>query len=156
MLGRRQLQLLMEDVEGIQEFLDEFEPTANGELRYVALNETGELLTVRNFPLPDHLRPDHVDLLLLTGGYPAEAPLGIYLLERNNRSLIDQLRHSFNVMERAAYTAPTVPAFDWICWHFEGNRWEYCRDNLAAGDNIRKFLVGFYNQLCIDTGKAGQ
>src|ERR1039458_9019334 len=96
----RQPDLLQWDLAGVQAFLDEFALPSNGEPREVELNSTGELVIVRNMPLPDAFRPDHIDLLLMVPDYPSRPPIGIYLLERNNDELIAQLRLIFNVMNR--------------------------------------------------------
>ena len=85
----RQIDLfLASDLAGIQAFLDEFSPPTNGEDREVELNSTGELVIVRNMPLPDGFVPDYIDLLLMVPDYPSRPPIGIYLLERNNGELI--------------------------------------------------------------------
>jgi hypothetical protein len=151
-MRERQLELLRRDVAGIQAFLDEFEPPANGEPRTALYNDTGELVAIYNFPLPDGLDPDFVDLCLIVNDYPSRPPIGIYVLERSNRALIRQLRRIFNVMNHAAYSAPTIEGFAWICLHYDGDRWRYHPDNIARGDNLRKFVAGFYGRLVSETG----
>lgn len=143
------LDLLEADVTGIQAFLDEFDPPANGETRFAEINDSGELVIVTNFPLPDDggFRPDYIDLLLLVDRYPARPPIGIYVLERNNQPLIAQLRRLFSVMGQAVHDAETVAGYQWICVHYEGNNWRYHPRDLAHGDNLRKFLIHFYNRL---------
>jgi hypothetical protein len=142
----RQNDLLAWDAAGIQDYLDEFDDPSNGEARQVEINSTGELLVIRNMPLPDGFRPDHIDLLLMVDQYPGRPPNGIYLLERDNGSLIGQLRRVFNVMQTAVHSAPSVPGFVWICVHYAGDTWRYNSDRLAAGDNLRKFIIHFYNR----------
>lgn len=149
----RQIDLLDRDVAGVQAFIDEFDPPSNGEARVAEINSTGELVIITNFPLPDGFRPDYIDLLLMVPDYPARPPIGIYLLERDNRALIDQLRRIFNVMHTAAYDAPSVEGYVWICVHYQGNAWHYNRSHVAAGDNLRKFLIHFYNRLLSERGR---
>jgi hypothetical protein len=111
------------------------------------------LVVVANFPLPDGFAPDYIDLLLMVPDYPARPPIGIYLLERDNRALIEQLRRIFNVMQSAAYSAPSVEGYVWICVHYQGNAWRHEPRHVAAGDNLRKFLIHFYNRLLTERGR---
>ena len=142
----RRMRLLEQDVEGIAVFLHECGLADNGEERSVEIDANGDLVVIRNFPLADGYDPDFVDLLLLTHRYPDAPPEGLYLLERNNAEVIAQLSRKFNVMQSAAYSAPTVPGYRWICFHHSGHGWKFNRRNVRAGDNLRKFLVGFYAQ----------
>jgi hypothetical protein len=150
----RELQttLMERDVEGIQAFLDEFPDPANGEWREAAINQTGELVLVRNFPLPDGFAPDYVDLLLMVPDYPRTPPIGIYLMEKNNRALIGQLKRIFNVMNWAAHDAPTVEGYAWICVIYQGLAWKYNARDPARGDNLRKHLIHFYNRCQSEIG----
>lgn len=150
MPGARQIELLKKDAMGIQAFLGEFDVPRNGEPRYAIVNDTAEFVAIRNFPLPDGFSPDYVDILINVLDYPATPPVGLYILERSNAGLISQIRNIFNVMNHAAYSAPSIPGYSWICWHFEGHRWRYNTANVTAGDNLRKFLIGFFNRLDLD------
>lgn len=107
----RQLQLLERDLAGIRSFLADFDRPANGEARSVEINRTGELVIIRNMPLPDGFDPDYVDVLIMVPDYPSRPPIGIYLLERNNREVIDQLRQIFNVLQNAVHDAPSVSGY---------------------------------------------
>jgi len=147
-----QMNLLARDLMGIQAFLDEFDPPANGEDREVELNSTNEAVVIRNFPLPDAYDPEFIDVLVLVPDYPARPPIGIYLLENEqNADVIGQLRRIFNVMQTAFYGAPTVPGFAWICVHYQGDAWRFNPDHLASGDNLRKFFINFFNRLQMET-----
>lgn len=144
--------LLKRDVEGIRAFLDEFDPPANGEPREVSIGPSGQTVSVRNFPLPDGLNPDYVDIALLLPDYPARPPIGAYLLKRNNEALLRQLKRVFNVFDRGFHDAPTIPNYQWICVVYDQNRWRYNAANVAAGDNLRKFLIRFFN-FCQSKGR---
>jgi hypothetical protein len=151
----RQEALLEQDLAGIQAFLSEFDPPSNGEEREVELNSTGEVVICRNFPLPDDgFDPDFIDLLVLVTDYPSRPPIGIYLLEQNNRRLIGQIQGKFHVLNTAAHDAPPIPGYKWICVHYEGNTWKFNPNHLAAGDNLRKYLIHFFNRLHSDGGLA--
>ena len=139
--------LLEQDIAGIQDYLDQFELPSNGEFRSADMNDSGEYVVVQNMPLPDGFAPDFVDLLLITEHYPALPPYGIYLLEKNNREVIAQLRRLFNVMGNMR-AAPAVKGFAWVCVHYASHGWRYDSANVPAGDNLKKFLVNFYNRCC--------
>jgi hypothetical protein len=63
-LSQQKLVALQWEVRAIQAFLSEFEPPRNGGRRTVRLSHSGEIILVRNFPLPDGYWPDQIDLLL--------------------------------------------------------------------------------------------
>jgi len=151
-MRERQIDLLERDLDGIEAFLDEFDPPANGETRTVETNAAGELVIVRNFPLPDGCNPDYIDLLLMTHQYPSAPPVGIYILENNNAEVIADLGRTFNVMHAAAYSAPTVEGYRWVCFIHQGNRWRFNHHDIVSGDNLRKFLIGFYHQCGTERG----
>ena len=136
------------EVENLQNFLDEFDRPLNGELRSAQLGSTFEYISVRNFPLPDQYSPDYIDLIVLTDMFPAVPPIGIYILSKRDKILVNQIEERFNVFEdKAFHEAPAIPGFTWICTHYEKNAWKYCVDDPRKGDNVRKFLVNFYTDL---------
>lgn len=140
------MELIRQDVTGIQAFISEFGPSTNGEARVTGVNRTGELLTLRNFPLPDDFSPDYMDALLVIANYPGRPPVGLYVLNRNNRLLMNRLEQVFNLFrDKAFHTAPAIPGYTWICYHYEEQTWRYNARNPATGDNLRKFLLSFYN-----------
>ena len=141
-----QMELLGQDLAGVSDFLEGFEPAANGEERVVESNATGDLVYVQNFPLPDGFAPDFVDVLMLTHRYPDAPPIGLYLLEQNNREVIDQLSNKFNLLRRAVHDAATVEGYRWICFVYSDNGWKFDRRHVAHGDNLRKFLINFHHQ----------
>lgn len=141
------IDLLERDMEGVAAFLNEFAPPSNGELRTVEANPTGDLVWIRNFPLPDRYDPDHVDVVVLMHRYPDAPPIGLYLLENNNAETIKQLRQKFNVFQTGLHSAPTVAGYRWICFVYAGNAWRYNRRHVGSGDNLRKFLINFF-RLC--------
>jgi len=144
----RKLALLRWEVDNLQQYLDEFEYPSNGEWRRAQLGSTGEYLTVRNFPLPDSYNPDYIDLLVLIDSFPAVPPIGIYVLNKHNSSLVSQLKNRFNAFrDRAFHDAPAISGYTWICTHYAGNSWRYRSDDPGRGDNIRKFLVNFFAEL---------
>ncbi len=144
---------LSHDVAGIQAFLDEFDAPANGERREAAVMPSGEIVVVRNMPLPDGFNPDYVDLALYVPRYPGTPPIGLYVLRKNNAATIAQLKAIFNVLRAGHHEAPTVPNYDWICLAFADNRWSFNINSPNAGDNLRKFLIRFYN-LCLTPGRS--
>ncbi len=137
--------LLSWDLASIRAYLDGFDRPANGEAREVETNATGELVIIRNMPLPDGLHPDYIDLLMMAPDYPIRPPIGIYLLERDNGALIQQLRRIFNVMNTAFHDAQTVEGYVWICVHYQNNAWRYNPNHPATGDNLTKFIIHFFN-----------
>ncbi len=145
--------LLRQDIAGIRAFLDEFGDCANGEPRSVGLSRTRELLLLRNFPLPDGFRPDHIDVLLVIADYPGRPPIGLYVLNDNNAALLRRLEGVFSLYrERAFYQAPAIAGYTWICYHYAGDAWHFNADRPTAGDNLRKFLMSFFS-VCDRDGK---
>lgn len=144
----RKMAQLRWETANLQDFLNGFDPPANGERRLVQLGQTAEFITVRNFPLPDGYRPDFIDLLVVTEQFPATPPIGLYVLHRNNEALIGQLQRQFNAFrDRAFHDAPAIRSYTWICYHYGGNAWRYRADQPARGDNIRKFLASWFAEL---------
>ena len=139
-------ELLQQDIAGIQAFLDEFGPCANREPRVAAVSRTGELLTVRNFPLPYGFEPDHVDILLVIPDYPGHPPIGLYMLNRNNAALMRRIENILNLFRNMAmHSAPAIQGYTWICYHYAGQSWRFNARHPAAGDNLRKVLLSFYS-----------
>lgn len=125
--------------------MSEFGPCGNGEPRSAGLSHTGELVLLRNFPLPDGFRPDYMDILLVVADYPGGPPVGLYVLNRNNAALLQRLGKIFNMFRDAAhYEAPPIPGYTWICYHYAGDVWHFNAERPAAGDNLRKFLMSFF------------
>ncbi|MCB1878200.1 MAG: hypothetical protein KDH88_19670 [Chromatiales bacterium] len=142
--------LLNADAANLQRMLTvEFDPPTNGERRQVSVHPGGEYLVVRNFPLPNQYRPDHIDLLLVTTGYPGRPPVGMHVKKNGNSALIGQLERLFgHTFGSAAISdAEQIDGWAWICYHYQGNTWQYNARNLRSGDNIWKFLDSFYNEL---------
>jgi hypothetical protein len=147
-VSSRKQSLLHNEVARIQHFLDGFESTTNGNRRTVRLGKSAEFLIIRNFPLPDCFYPDYIDILVLTESFPAIPPIGIYVLNNENAALINQLSAKFNAFrDRAAHDAPAIQGYTWICYHYANNSWRYRLDNPSRGDNIAKFLGGFFSEL---------
>ena len=151
-MSYREQALLSRDVAGIQAFLDEFPAPANGEAREVAIGASGKTVSVTNMPLPDGFAPDYVDLAILLPDYPATPPIGLYMLRKANAPLIAQLKRIFNVFDHGFHDAPTIDSYDWACLVYEDNRWQYHAHHIASGDNLRKFLIRFFN-LCQQGGR---
>ncbi|EMK3316324.1 hypothetical protein D8T63_15920 [Vibrio vulnificus] len=144
--SRKQSQLQGE-IARIQNFLDGFESTTNGN-RTARLGISGEFVVIKNFPLPDGFSPDFIDMLVITDSFPAIPPIGIYVLNNENEALINQLSSKFNAFrDRAFHDAPAIPGYTWVCYHYANNSWRYRPDNPCRGDNIAKFLSGFFAEL---------
>lgn len=148
-VSQRTLAFLNWEIRNIKRFLDEFEPCRNGMIRQAILGHTGEFVIVKNFPLPDQYRPDYVDILLIVDKYPASAPVGIYLMHRNNAATISQIAAKFRTFDDTAYHgAQAIEGYTWICFHYgEGSNWRFRADSPMHGDNLRKFLATFYAEL---------
>jgi len=148
-ISTRKYNLLVAEARRIQEFLEGFEPSINGERRIAQMGKGAEHIYVRNFPLPDGYSPDYIDLMLLLDDFPARPPIGIYVLHRNNAALISQISMRINAFRDAAYhSAPTIRNYTWICYSYEDNNWRFMANNPAQGDNTVKFLAGFFAELC--------
>ena len=137
------------EVKNIQKFLDEFEHCQNGMKRSVVLGQTGEYIIVRNYPLPDRYRPDFMDLLLVVDQYPGNAPVGIYLMNKNNEATIKQISIKFNMFRNQAHHgAQAIAGYTWVCYHYgAGSDWRFRADAPQHGDNLRKYIASFYAEL---------
>lgn len=115
----------------------------------VGLGGSLQTLWVRNFPLPDPLRPDHLDLLMVVDRFPVDPPKGLFLLSRATHvALIAMLKQRFNVFQDATYhgAPPPVQGYEWICFGYL-NGWRYDVKNPNRGDNIAKMLSEFWRAL---------
>jgi hypothetical protein len=148
-ISQRKMAYLNWEINSIQRFLNDFEPARNGLGREAILGHTGEFVIVKNYPLPDRYRPDYVDLLLIVDNYPNNAPVGIYLMHKNNAATIRQISDKFNTFQNNAYHgAQAIQGYTWICWHYgSGCNWKFRADAPQHGDNLRKFLATFYAEL---------
>lgn len=136
------------EVANIQTYLNRFEFSQNRENRVAQLGRTGQFIFVRNFPLPDGYRPDYIDIMLITDEFPSRPPIGLYILNRNNKGLIGQLQEKFNAFQDRAYAeAQAIHGYTWICYHYAANRWRYCAVAPRQGDNVLKFLSSFFAKL---------
>jgi len=114
----------------------------------VGLERSGQTLWVKDFPLPDHFRPDRVSLALVVDKYPVEPPKGLYLLsEGANQELLQRLKASFNIFQdRGFHGAPSIEGFEWICLGYL-NGWRHNPRAPQRGDNIQKMLAEFWRLL---------
>jgi hypothetical protein len=115
----------------------------------VGLGSSRETLWVKHFPLPDPLRPDHLDIVMVVDRFPVDPPKGLFLLSSaTHDGLIATLKQRFNVFQQATFhgAPPPVPGYEWICFGYLDG-WRY---NLGAphrGDNIAKMLGEFWRAL---------
>ncbi|MBX2808568.1 MAG: hypothetical protein KTR20_08040 [Cellvibrionaceae bacterium] len=143
--GARQA-LLKQEVKLLQGLVDEYEPMKNGRRRIVKLEADGQLLLMRNFPLPDGYTPDKVDIMLDLVNYPARPPIGMYLLTKNNQEIIQRIKTIFGnhiFTDSVYYNIKKYPNFTWICHHYANHRWSLNASSLHQGDNLRKFMEVF-------------
>lgn len=145
----RRLDLLNWEVNNLRRsFLDRFDhPSGRGD-RQAALGDRGTYAVVKAFPLPDGYRPDQLDILVRLHNFPSLPPIGLYLLNRGNESLVRQISSRFNAFADAAFhDAEPIPGMTLVCYHYAGNGWRYNAANPASGDNLAKFLASFYSEL---------
>lgn len=144
----RKIDKLRKEVREVQAYLDAYDPPANGERRSATISTSGECILVRNFPLPDRYRPDYIDILLMLDHYPAMPPIGLYIVNKRNHALIRQIESRFNAFrDHAHHDALPIQGYTWICYAYAGNSWHYREENLARGDNVRKYLASFFAEL---------
>lgn len=114
------------------------------------LDSSGEFIRVLGMPLPAGYSPSHCDLVLIVSDFPASPPIGLYLLNSDRRQVekIKALFGRVHVFRNEGLAgAPSIPGYTWICYHYQSNRWCYRAEAPAKGDNLRKFLQGFYAEL---------
>jgi hypothetical protein len=128
----------------VNRWLQGFEPCRLG-ARDAFVSSTGELLAVKNFPLPDHFDPDHINLIIKIPHYPTVPPLGIYLAETSQTPrIISRIKSRVNVFRGAAYhdaEAPR-PGYQWVC--LIASDWRIDWSDIRKGANLQKYLSHFY------------
>lgn len=138
-------ELLRWEQHNLQRWLDAFECETSPR---VAIEPSGETMTIRNFPLPDGMRPDRIDVALVVRAFPADPPKGLYLLKRPEcAAVIARLQRQFNIFEgRGFHGAPSIAGFEWLCLGYL-NGWRYDTGRPHKGDNIQKMLAEFWRLL---------
>ena len=114
----------------------------------IGLGKSYETVWVQNFPLPNHYRPDYIDLALIVKAYPLDPPKGIYLLSSaTSRDLITSFKKRFNVFrDRAFHNAPSVDGYEWICFGYLSG-WRYNARAPHKGDNLGKLMRNLWHEL---------
>ena len=88
------LSLLQWELTAIGRWLGSFTSTCPPR---VGLERSGQTMWVKDFPLPDHFRPDRVSLALVVDKYPVEPPKGLYLLSEDRRRFISVASSAFDL-----------------------------------------------------------
>jgi len=125
-------------------WLSGFEPCALGP-RQALLSNSAEFLAIRNFPLPDRFRPDHINLCIAIDRYPSTPPLGIYLAHTQaTGQIVSQIKSRLNVFRDAAFHGAYQPraGFQWVCLIAED--WQVNWNDIRRGPNLQKYLAHFY------------
>ncbi len=128
----------------VNHWLSGFEPCAAGP-RNAFLSSSHEFLAVRNFPLPDNYRPDHINLCIAIDRYPTVPPLGIYLADtRLTPKIVERMRAQINVFKGSAFhdAEPPRPGFQWVC--LIASDWRVNWADIRKGSNLQKYLAHFY------------
>jgi hypothetical protein len=99
----------------------------------------GDYLLIRNFPLPNRYRPDHIHLLLLTADYPAQPPQGFHL--PSGHPALKAIRRHLHAYEAGAASAG---GWSWLCWHYAGHSWRLDARRLMDGDCLYKFVESIF------------
>ena len=148
----RRVALLQQLTEGVQEWLDGFEPPRNGGHRIARLVADNCLMAVENYPLPDRYLPhDYIDLVLDVRCVPATPPNGFYAIEKNNITTINHISrwlggHLYS-SERGINDTHTFKGGVWVCLHYADNKWRFNAKYPERGDNPAKFLATVYARL---------
>jgi hypothetical protein len=128
-------------------FLQQFPDTRR------SLKITENTLLVRNFPLPDDYTPDHVDLLIVTWGYPDVPPAGVHIpstsphRDQIDRHLGGHLYSSIPSSLREHVEELTEYGWDWVCYHYANWSWRLNTNNLLAGDCLYKYVGNVFAAL---------
>jgi hypothetical protein len=121
-------------------------PTSRG----AVLDDSTEFIRVLGMPLPTGYYPTACDLVVIVNDFPARPPIGLYLLN-SDRAQVKKIEALFGRAhmrrDEGQIGAPSIPGYTWICYHYQFNRWRYRAEAPAQGDNLRKFLQGFYAEL---------
>lgn len=115
-----------------------------------------------NFPLPDDLNtgatkiayePDKENILILLDGYPFHPPHGIFIRrDSKNRPKIESALqgHMYSKVIGAEQVSSTdvdllnSKGWDWFCFHYEDNRWNFNTETLEHGDCLAKYIENLY------------
>jgi hypothetical protein len=138
--------LLEFEVRSITAFLDGFDVSQRPQ---VGLGPSLQTLWIKRFPLPDPLRPDHLDMVMVVDRFPVDPPKGLFLLSgATHAALVASLKRRFNVFQAATFhgAPPPVPGYEWICFGYL-NGWRYDVKSPNRGDNVAKMLSEFWRAL---------
>lgn len=137
--------LLRWERDNLQRWLNAFDAS---ERPRVAIEPSGETMTIARFPLPDGYSPDYLDIALIVRDIPQDPPKGLYLLRRpNNASVIEPLKQRFNVFHgKGFHGAPAIAGFEWLCVGYL-HGWHYDTTRPHKGDNIQKMMSEFWRLL---------
>jgi hypothetical protein len=134
--------LMAHEVAMLQGWLNRF--PSPGRPRIAGYEPKAKLLTVANFPLPDHCQPDYIDLLINVRNYPSVAPTGIYLRDAPGyTAMLDSIANKIHAMRTGFHGAEQpIPGYRWVCLISES--WPVNYQNLHRGQTLQKFLATFY------------
>lgn len=150
--------LLDQEFKLIAHFLGEFP----GRPRSMEIDEA--TLVIRAFPLPDDYTPDHIDLLIVTLGYPTLPPAGIYIpaISPNRKQIAEHLgghlmsgtpSHLLNHTPSSYHEQLKEVAgdgWDWCCFHYKDWEWRKPPVNpnrLLSTDGLYKFVENVFAAL---------
>jgi hypothetical protein len=153
---KTRMNFLKVEVPMIAHFLSEFEfsvPTIKPSLN---IEDNWEYIMIKNFPLSDEFRPDHENITIVTIDYPDFGPGGIHV--PNNSPNLSHIKsvlggHVFE-NERISQLGgeygkhvEEIPGWTWVCYHYDGWKWNFNPNNIMCGDNLFKFIVALYANL---------
>jgi hypothetical protein len=108
-----------------------------------------------NFPLPqDGYKPNQIDLLVVTWGYPDVPPAGVHVPAKdypNRERIAERLGgHVFyhvpsSLQEHVEELAEQ--GWSWVCLHFTNWSWRLNPKNLLSGDSLYKYTENIFAAL---------
>lgn len=150
--------LLDQEFKLIARFLWEFP----GRCRFMEIDD--EKLVIRAFPLPDDYTPDHIDLLIVTLGYPNVPPAGVHIPANSpNRGQIREHLNGHVMSGIPSHLLDHAPesyreqlkevvgdGWDWCCYRYTDWKWRKPPINpntLLSTDGLYKFIENVFAAL---------
>lgn len=122
-----------------------------GQSLQVELDDGLEYVMFHNFPLPSSFGYRAIPVLIVTSNYPDLPPPGLHI--PGAFPATNEISRKFgHVLTSPVYRDKVEElqnaGWHWVCWHYQDWRWQYSPRQIHDGDNLFKFLLTFYENLC--------
>ena len=118
-----------------------------------------DYICIRNFPLPnfytvegeykDEYKPTKEDIIVVIAEYPEFSPHGIHIRSDSpNRERIEEALRGHLYDAAIGHPEDTEDleeqGWNWLCFHYEGKRWNFNLKDIKRGDCLAKYFINLY------------